>query len=325
MLERGSAPEISEVVRVPARLPRLHLGQGRGSPALAELTSSLADIDYSELQANPGLQPLVLFQNQVTSEKAAVAALAAQRNRDEEKGIVILKCFDVTRNICTWAREGVALRALDVPWLCDAATALDLRGRKLEAKRVTPKGWEQLVKYWPTGAELQELEDYAFGRKMGALRGLEQALPLLRIPDLNFRLRLLDLSQSMPATMDQLSQQLACVQKACRQLRESESLRQFLAVTLAACTYLNTGTTAEDIRTDASVASFFEVQELTKLAQHKLHVTTEGVGLGMQQGMCLMHFMVKQMRLKRPDRRPRRALRRSSHAWRSQGSSAWTR
>ena len=35
--------------------------------------------------------------------------------------------------------QGVALRALDVPWLCDAATALDLRGRKLEAKRVTPK------------------------------------------------------------------------------------------------------------------------------------------------------------------------------------------
>ncbi|CAJ1421371.1 unnamed protein product [Effrenium voratum] len=303
---------VFEVQVLPCK--RLHLGQGRGSPALAQLTSSLADIDYSELQ--------VLFQNQVTSEKAAVAALAAQRNRDEEKGIVILKCFDVTRNICTRAREGVALRALDVPWLCDAATALDLRGRKLEAKR----GWEQLVKYWPAGAELQELEDYAFGRKMGALRGLEQALlPLLRIPDLNFRLRLLDLSQSMPATMDQLSQQLACVQKACRQLRESESLRQFLAVTLAACTYLNTGTTAEDIRTDASVASFFEVQELTKLSQHKLHVTTEGVGLGMQQGMCLMHFMVKQMRLKRPDRRPRRALRRSSHAWRSQGSSAWTR
>ncbi|CAJ1392741.1 unnamed protein product, partial [Effrenium voratum] len=238
----------------------------------------------------------VLYQNQVTSDKAAVVAALAAANgsRDEEKGVVILKSFQQSRNI--W----VALRALDVPWLCEVATALDLRGMKLE-------NWEQLVNYWPTGAELEELEDHAFGRKVGELRNVEETLlPLLRIPDLKFRLRLLDLTQSMPVTMDQLSQQLACVQQACRELQDSESLRQFLAVTLVACTYLNTGTTAEDIKTDASVTSFFEVQQLTKLSEHKLYVSTEGVGLGMQQGMCLMHFMVKQMRLKFPDRTPAR-------------------
>ena len=54
MLESGSAsPGISAAVRVLAPLPRLHLRQGRRSPALTQLAASLADIDYSELQANP--------------------------------------------------------------------------------------------------------------------------------------------------------------------------------------------------------------------------------------------------------------------------------
>ena len=50
----------------------------------------------------------------------------------------------------------------------------------------------------------------------------------------------------------------------------------------------------QDIRTDASVASFFEVQELTKLSQHKLHVTTEGdERFGVSRFLCFWRAAVQ--------------------------------
>lgn len=159
----------------------------------------------------------------------------------------------------------------------------------------------RLLEVWPSEEVLTGLMSYGREQKDPALlRDVERRLlPLLAIPRVRQRLRLLSLRANVNNRADEALLQLAIVRRACRELQESTLLRDVLAVVVLLFNYVNFGTATS--ATEAAVGSFrgVDVQSLLRLKDTRAFT-------GEFQGFNMLHFVLQQLLRDRPELKAKR-------------------
>lgn len=159
---------------------------------------------------------------------------------------------------------------------------------------ITPEEAARLLDVWPAAEVLQPIDDYVrAGSDPSRLRDIErQVLPLVELPRMGPRLRLMNLAGTLDERVEEALMQLQRVQDVCAQIQASTILRDLLAVVLVLFNYVNFGMEAGEATTLRGV----DVHSLLRLSETKAYK-------GDFPGFHMLHFVVKQLLEQRPELR----------------------
>eukprot|EP00929_Paragymnodinium_shiwhaense_P041974 TRINITY_DN21800_c0_g1_i1.p1 TRINITY_DN21800_c0_g1~~TRINITY_DN21800_c0_g1_i1.p1 ORF type:complete len:1092 (-),score=296.12 TRINITY_DN21800_c0_g1_i1:206-3481(-) len=151
---------------------------------------------------------------------------------------------------------------------------------------------------WPSDSVLKPMVEYVkSGKDASSLRDVERRLlPLIVIPRVGQRLRLLALMGALDARIEEGLRKLALLQRACGELQRSELLREVLAIVVLVFNYVNFGMENPDevvrsARGEPSGTSGLrgvDVQSLLRLRETKAYA-------GEFPGFNMLHYVVQQL------------------------------
>ncbi|CAJ1350983.1 unnamed protein product [Effrenium voratum] len=171
----------------------------------------------------------------------------------------------------------------------ELASALRALSGESEAQlTVSPDEVARLLEVWPEDKVLAPLLEFAqAGHDPEPLRDVErQLLPLLVIPRVRQRLRLLVLSGTAEKRVGEAIAQLRLLRRACYEIQTSALLRELLAIIVVLFNYVNFGAEGKGEMRGVDVPSLLRLRE-TKAFK------------GDFPGFNMLHFVVKQLQKQR--------------------------
>lgn len=147
----------------------------------------------------------------------------------------------------------------------------------------------RLLEVWPDEKVLAPLKDFALSEAdPEPLRDVEkQLLPLLVIPRVRQRLRLLVLADMAEKRVGEALDQLQLLRRACYEIQNSSLLRELLAIIVLLFNYVNFGAAPEKAQVTSSLKGV-DVPSLLRLRETK-------ASKGDFPGFHMLHFVVKQL------------------------------
>eukprot|EP00435_Cladocopium_sp_Y103_P005519 s170_g1.t2 len=147
----------------------------------------------------------------------------------------------------------------------------------------------RLLEVWPDEKVLAPLKDFALSEvDPEPLRDVEkQLLPLLVIPRVRQRLRLLVLADTAEKRVGEALDQLQLLRRACYEIQNSSLLRELLAIIVLLFNYVNFGAAPEKAQVTSSLKGV-DVPSLLRLRETK-------ASKGDFPGFHMLHFVVKQL------------------------------
>eukprot|EP00434_Breviolum_minutum_P039841 symbB.v1.2.035384.t1/scaffold4751.1/size35437/2 len=147
----------------------------------------------------------------------------------------------------------------------------------------------RLLEVWPDDKVLSPLKDFATsGADPEPLRDVEkQLLPLLVIPRVRQRLRLLVLADTADKRVAEAIAQLQLLRRACYEIQNSSLLRELLAIIVLLFNYVNFGAAPAKAQVTGSLKGV-DVPSLLRLRETK-------ASKGDFPGFNMLHFVVKQL------------------------------